>query len=107
LIIVAFELALAMGAKSAKEAGTILAPMLIFITIPALLTSVINLEGIESFWFAVPILNLLLAMRELLVNEIDVVHALIWIISSIFYATLSILYASRQFNREDLVITQS
>ena len=107
LIIVAFELALAMGAKSAKEAGTILAPMLIFITIPALLTSVINLEGIESFWFAVPILNLLLAMRELLVNEIDIVHALIWIISSIFYATLSILYASRQFNREDLVITQS
>ena len=107
LIIVAFELALAMGAKSAKEAGTILAPMLIFITIPALLTSVINLEGIESFWFAVPILNLLLAMRELLVNEIYIVHALIWIISSIFYATLSILYASRQFNREDLVITQS
>ena len=107
LIIVAFELALAMGAKSAKEAGTILAPMLIFITIPALLTSVINLEGIESFWFAVPILNLLLAMRELLVNEIDIVHALIWIISSIFYASLSILYASRQFNREDLVITQS
>ena len=107
LIIVAFELALAMGAKSAKEAGTILAPMLIFITIPALLTSVINLEGIESFWFAVPILNLLLAMRELLVNEIDIVHALIWITSSIFYASLSILYASRQFNREDLVITQS
>ena len=81
--------------------------MLIFITIPALLTSVINLEGIESFWFAVPILNLLLAMRELLVNEIDIVHALIWITSSIFYASLSILYASRQFNREDLVITQS
>ena len=36
-----------MGAKSAKEAGTILAPMLIFITIQALLTSVINLEGLN------------------------------------------------------------
>ena len=93
-----------MGAKSVKEAGTILAPMLIFITMPALLTSVINLEGIESFWFAVPILNLLLAMRELLVNEIDIVHALIWIISSIFYATLSFFMQVDNLI-EDLAIT--
>lgn len=107
LIVVAFELALAMGAKSVKEAGTILAPMLLIITIPALLTTVINLEGIESFWFAIPILNLLLAMRELLINELNFIHILTWIFSSLFYASISIFYASKQFSREDIVITQS
>ena len=107
LIVVAFELALAMGAKSVKEAGTILAPMLLIITIPALLTTVINLEGIENFWFAIPILNLLLAMRELLINELNIIHIFTWTFSSLLYASFSIFYASKQFSREDIVITQS
>ena len=39
---------------------------MLIILFPALFTQVINLDGIETFWFAIPVVNVLLALRELL-----------------------------------------
>ena len=107
IMIVAFELALAMKAQSVKEAGTLLGPVVIMIIFPFLFTQVINLDGIESFWFAIPLVNILLAMRELLLDRVIFEHVIIWLISSIIYATLAALYAAKQFKREDLVASIS
>jgi sodium transport system permease protein len=107
IMVVAFELALAMRSHSVKEAGSILAPALMLILFPALFTQVINLDGIEGFWFAIPVVNILLALRELLMNRVITEHVLIWGFSSIVYATLAAYYASRQFNREDIVTSLS
>ena len=107
IMVVAVELALAMRSHSVKEAGSILAPMLLLIVFPALFTQVINLDGIESFWFAIPVVNILLALRELLMNRIIVEHIVIWAGTSIVYAALAAWYASRQFNREDIVTSLS
>ena len=57
VMVVAFELALAMRSHSVKEAGSILGPAVLIILFPALFTQVINLDGIESFWFAIPVEN--------------------------------------------------
>jgi sodium transport system permease protein len=81
--------------------------MLFLIVFPALFTQVINLDGIESFWFAIPVVNILLALRELLMNRIIVEHIVIWAGTSIIYAALAAYYASRQFNREDIVTSLS
>ena len=107
VMVVAFELALAMKAHSVKEAGTILGPVILFIIFPALFTQVINLDGIESFWFAIPLVNILLAMRELLLDRIIFEHVIVWLISSIIYAALAAIYAAKQFKREDLVASIS
>ena len=107
IMIVALELALAMRSHSVKEAGSILAPMLLLIVFPALFTQVINLDGIESVWFAIPIVNILLALRELLMNRIIVEHIVIWAGTSLLYAGLAAYYASRQFGREDIVTSLS
>jgi len=107
IMVVAIELALAMRSHSVKEAGSILAPMLLLIVFPALFTQVINLDGIESFWFAVPVVNILLALRELLMNRVIPEHILVWAFSSIVYAALAAYYASRQFSREDIVTSLS
>jgi sodium transport system permease protein len=107
IMIVALELALAMRSHSVKEAGSILAPMLLLIVFPALFTQVINLDGIESVWFAIPIVNILLALRELLMNRIIAEHILIWAGTSLLYAGLAAYYASRQFGREDIVTSLS
>ena len=107
IMVVAFELALAMRSHSVKEAGSILAPALMLILFPALFTQVINLDGIEGFWFAIPVVNILLALRELLMNRVITEHVLIWGISSVVYASLAAYYASRQFNREDIVTSLS
>jgi sodium transport system permease protein len=107
VMVVAFELALAMRSHSVKEAGSILAPALMLILFPALFTQVINLDGIEGFWFAIPVVNVLLALRELLMDRVIAEHVVIWLISSIVYATLAAYYASKQFSREDIVTSLS
>ena len=107
IMTVAFELALAMKAHSVKEAGTLLGPVMIMIIFPALFTQVINLDGIESFWFAIPLVNILLALRELLLDRVIFEHVILWLVSSVFYATLAALYAAKQFKREDLVASLS
>ena len=107
IMVVAFELALAMKAQSVKEAGSLLAPSIILIIFPALFTQVINLDGIEAWWFAIPLVNVLLALRELLLDRIIIEHVAIWALSSMFYAFVAAWFASRQFKREDLVASLS
>ncbi len=107
IMVVALELALAMRSHSVKEAGSILGPAIILIIFPALFTQVINLDGIESFWFSIPVINILLALRELLLDRVIVEHIIIWFVSSVFYASLAAYYAAKQFKREDIVTTLS
>ena len=107
VMVVALELALAMRSHSVKEAGSILGPAIILIIFPALFTQVINLDGIESFWFGIPVINILLALRELLLDRVIIEHVAIWFASSVLYASLAAYYAARQFKREDIVTTLS
>lgn len=101
--VVAIELALAVRARSVKEAGTTLAPLLMAFIAPALFAQFVNLEGIELWWFAAPVFNVCLAMREALLGINDPVHIAIWASTSVMYAVLAVSWASKQFNREDLV----
>jgi sodium transport system permease protein len=107
VMVVAIELALAMRSHSVKEAGSILGPAVLVILFPALFTQVINLDGIEAYWFAIPVVNVLLALRELLMNRIVLSHILVWVLSSSIYALGAAYYAARQFKREDLVTSLS
>ena len=107
IMVVAFELALAMRSHSVKEAGSILGPAVLIILFPALFTQVINLDGIETFWFAIPVVNVLLALRELLMNRIVYTHVAVWLLSSTLYALAAAYYAARQFKREDIVTSLS
>jgi sodium transport system permease protein len=106
-MVVASELAMAIRSKSVKEAGALLAPASLAVIIPAVIVQVINLDGVETFWFAVPVVNVLLAMRELLLDRVDPVHTLVWLSTTAMYTGLALWYAQRQFNREDLVLSPS
>lgn len=107
IMVVAFELALAMRSHSVKEAGSILGPAVLIILFPALFTQVINLDGVEIYWFAIPVVNVLLALRELLMNRIVYSHVVVWVVSSTLYALAAAYYAARQFKREDIVTSLS
>ena len=106
-MIVALYLSLAMRSKSVKEAGTVLTPITLAMIVPILLTQFINLDDVESFWFAIPFVNVLLALRELLLDRIILEHVLIWISVSVFVSVLTIRYAAKQFSREDIVTSRS
>ena len=102
-MVVAFEIAIAVRSRSVKEAGSILGPIILIFVFPAMLAQFVNLEGIENYWFCIPVVNILLAMRELFLGKVIITHVLLWSVSSLAYALLAAWYASRQFNREDLV----
>ena len=76
--------------------------VLIFIG-PTLFAQFVNLEGIEAWWFILPVFNITLAMREALMGIYDPMHILMWASTSMIYAITAIWWASKQFNREDLV----
>ncbi len=107
IMVVAIELAIAIRSHSVKEAGSILGPAVLFILFPALFSQVINLDNIELFWFGIPVVNVLLALRELLMDRVVAEHIIVWVITSILYAGSAALYAARQFKREDLVTSIS
>ena len=103
VFVVAIELAVAVRAHSVREAGSVLGPMVILFIGPTLFAQFVNLEGIELWWFVLPIFNITLAMREALMGIYDPWHIVMWVSTSLIYAIFAIWWASRQFNREDLV----
>ena len=103
IFVVAIELAVAVRAHSVREAGSILGPMVLIFIGPTLFAQFVNLQGIEVWWFVLPVFNITLAMREELMGIYDPVHIFMWVSTSLAYAIGAILWASKQFNREDLV----
>ena len=106
-MIVALYLALAMRSKSVKEAGSVLTPITLAMILPILLTQFINLDDVEMFWFGIPFVNVLLGLRELLLNRIIIEHVVVWILVSSLVCLLTIRYAAKQFHREDIITTKS
>ena len=106
-MIVALYLALAMRSKSVKEAGSVLTPITLAMILPILLTQFINLDDVEMFWFGIPFVNVLLGLRELLLNRIIIEHVVVWILVSSLVCLLTIRYAAKQFRREDIITTKS
>ena len=103
IFVVAVEMAVAMRARSVKEAGSTLGPMVILFIGPALFAQFVNMENIEAWWFIAPIFNICLGMRASLLGDVSIIHAMLWMGSSILYALIATGWASKQFNREDLV----
>jgi sodium transport system permease protein len=103
VFVVAIELAVAVRAHSVKEAGSILGPMVLLFIAPTLYAQFVNLQGIENWWFAMPVFNVTLAMREAIMGIHDPVHIALWVTTSLSYAIAAVWWASKQFNREDLV----
>lgn len=106
-MIVALYLALAMRSKSVKEAGSVLTPITLAMILPILLTQFINLDDVEMFWFGIPFVNVLLGLRELLLNRIIIEHVFVWVLVSSLVCLLTIRYAAKQFRREDIITTKS
>ena len=103
IFVVAIELAVAVRAHSVREAGSILGPMVLVFIGPTLFAQFVNLQGIEAWWFVLPVFNITLAMREALMGIYEPMHIFLWLSTSLIYAIGAIWWASKQFNREDLV----
>jgi sodium transport system permease protein len=95
-------LSIALFAKSYKEAQSYVSPLMFVVILPAMVTLV---PGIELNWGLafVPIVNVSLAAREVLVGTFHWAQIGLIFVSTFIYASFSIFVTKRLFEKEDVL----
>ena len=98
----ALFLGVAVRSQSFKEAQNALTPVQLASTLPVF---IISLPGIElnALLAAVPVAGLALTFRELMAGTAPLVPTLVAFGSTMVYAALALVFAARNFGREDVL----
>lgn len=98
----ALLLAVTSFAKSFKEAQVYLIPIILLSLGPGLMAMApgMSLDGIYS---VVPMINILLLARDVILNEVLVVPAIVTIVSTLFYAYLAVRLAAWIFGSDGIL----
>ena len=95
-------LSVALFAKSYKEAQSYVSPLMFVVILPAMISFV---PGIELNWALafVPIVNISLAMREVLLGTFHWEQIALIFVSTVIYASFSIFVTKRLFEKESVL----
>lgn len=96
-------LSVSVFAKSYKEAGTYLSPLMIFLMAPAYLTMFMEIRTISTNLFFIPLLNSILLMKEALVDIVNPIHIAITFGVSILLVIASLILTKYMFNKESAI----
>lgn len=101
----AVMMTVALLARSFREAQNYVSPFFIAIVLPAGVVAVpsVELDNVTQF---IPITNVALLFRDLLVGKSSLELAFVVFISTAVYALLALLVAAWMFQREDVVLAQ-
>jgi sodium transport system permease protein len=91
-------------AKTFKEAQTYMAPFMIAAMVPGYATMFVSPEEVPLQYFLLPVVNAAVMFKELLYGIIDFAHIGYVLGSTLAYAVLAILLASKLFRREGLIV---
>lgn len=105
LFISALMMAVAVFARSFKEAQNYLTPFFIVITLPA---SIAGFPGVELGPISqfIPIANVILLFRGLMTGTVSAEALFAVFLSTILYAVLALLFAAWLFQREEVVLSE-
>jgi sodium transport system permease protein len=95
-------LAIALFAKSHKEAQSYLSPLAILVLLPAILSLLPGVE-LNAFLSLIPVLNTSLASKEIVSGIFHWNYLALIFVSSCVYAALALGIAVRLFQREDVL----
>jgi len=103
LLTAALFLALAVFAKDYKEGQSFLTPVYMAMAFPAMVTMLPTVE-LNAWTTFVPIVNIALLIKALLVSEVRLDLAFLTLTSSAMYAALALALAVRVFHREQVLL---
>lgn len=99
----AIELMLSAFARSFKEAQTYLSPLSILIVLPILATQFIE-PGTVGLWvFCVPLINVVFVLKEILLGNINWLHIVVTLGSSLTYVVIVLKATTRLFQKESVL----
>jgi sodium transport system permease protein len=96
-------LAIAVNARSYKEAQSYVYPLMLLIIIPALTSAVPGLE-INARMAFIPVVNVSLVVRNAFLGQYDPVLISLTFLSSLIYAAFGIFVAVRIFQKESVLL---
>ncbi|MCL6580290.1 MAG: ABC transporter permease [Firmicutes bacterium] len=99
----AIELAVALFARSFREAQSYLAPLAIVVVIPGIVTQLMPAADAATWYFAVPVLNAIFVYKELLQGVVSWAHLGITLGSSLVVALVCLAVTVKLFGREDVL----
>lgn len=103
LVFGSLELAISIYARSFKEAQTYLTPLNIVAIIPIYATYMLDARNIDTYYFHIPIANVVCVMKEILAGVFNTGHILITFAWIMIYIIAAILFARYMFSREDVI----
>jgi sodium transport system permease protein len=102
IMFAALLIALALFARSYKEAQSYVSPLMIVVIMPAVASMLPGVE-LDAFLSLVPVLNVSLVSKEILSGTLHWGHLALIFLSSSVYAGAALAFAIWQFNRESVL----
>ncbi|QAA30612.1 ABC transporter permease [Clostridium manihotivorum] len=99
----AVEMAISIYAKSIKEANSFLAGITAPVFILSYIPFMMDAKTAKFIYFHVPIVNVVVLMKEFLVGIFNTQHILVVAAWHIVYVILSLLFAKIMFSREEVI----
>lgn len=103
MMVAALLICVAMLARSYKEAQSYIAPLGIVMILPVVGLQVADFLSLGLGFYAVPLLNAMLFMTDVIRADADLTKALVTWGSSLLYCAILLAIANYNFNREDVL----
>jgi sodium transport system permease protein len=101
--IVAVELSVSIYSRSMKEANSYLGGLTFVIFILTYLPMMMDVKAINPNYFHIPITNVVCVMKEFIVGIYNLQHILTVAAWFVVYVAVSLLFARRMFNKEEVI----
>ncbi len=98
----ALLMAISIFAKSYKEAQSYVSPLMMVVILPALVSFIPGVELDIKLAF-VPLVNVCLAIKEVLLGNFNSLHITVIFISALVYAAFAIFVTHRMFEKESVL----
>lgn len=99
-------MAISSFARSFKEAQNLVTPFYLVATLPAMISSIPGIR-LEGFWLTLPIANVVLLFKELMLGILSWQHIFIVFFSITFLASIAIFAAVKLFGREEVLFGEA
>ncbi len=92
------------GAKSFKEAQSVLTPVNFMVILPALIGFIPGIE-LNVYTALIPIVNIVLATKELVAESLDFWLLILSFLVMVTFATLSVIVSYKRFGKESNIVS--
>ncbi|MPM94383.1 ABC transporter permease protein NatB [bioreactor metagenome] len=99
----ALELAISIYARSFKEAQTYITPLTIIGIVPVYATYMLDAKNIATFYFHIPLANVVCILKELIFGIYNYTHIGITLGWTVVYIIISLFIARTMFKKEQVI----